>query len=141
MTAAYLPWLNDAAPAELMKLLARFTYKPRWTFRLEPADGWPGQWMLLITTWVQDIRPPHNWGHGAFTVPVPPISGEAHAGYWEHWLRDTIWHVAERHEVDEWFTVDGQRPYDPHARKEAGSGDGLPGADVRQGVRGETEDR
>ena len=101
-------------PAGLVKLLAEFTYKPRWRFELVPGDY--SLWStLVIHTWVQDAYPPHNWGGGVFQVPVPPRD-EMSEDDWMRWLRHQIT-AAEDHETCEWFLVAGKRPFDPHAAR------------------------
>jgi hypothetical protein len=105
-------WWAPGMPEGLVNLLADFSYKPKWTFRLIPAH-YPGEWMLMVGTWVPDIRDPEVWGRGSWAMAIPPVDMDADG--WLHWLRDIIHSGPERHETDEWFTVGGKRPFDPHA--------------------------
>jgi hypothetical protein len=51
------------------------------------------------------------------TLPVPAhISSERE--FWD-WLHTDVITMAENHERDEWFKVDGQVPFDPHAAEKA----------------------
>lgn len=116
-------WWQPGMPEALVELLAEFSYKPRWRFSLRsmteagrPGHSFESRWLLLVNTWVEDVTQPGVWSAGVFTIPVPWGDDEAPRDYWLHWLRDQIWQGPERHEVDEWFTVGGERPFDPHAK-------------------------
>lgn len=105
----------------LQNLLKRFKYKPGWEFTLDTPSStirvmtWQEPRNLLITTQVQDTYHPANSKQqiGLFCgVPeVPAITD----GQIMEWLKACIAYL-EMHELEEWFMVDGTRPYDPHAR-------------------------
>jgi len=100
----------------LTGFLTRFTYKPRWHFRVFPAShGLFSANALQITMHTQDV----NWPHGLVpvvgTVAIPEALPVMTDDQVMEWLREQIRRV-ELHEVDEWFKVDGKAPFDPHAK-------------------------
>src|SRR5216684_1913649 len=107
----------EPPPAALVALLARFTYRPRWRFELRRSVGGL-DWMLHVTTWVEDAYKPGVWGKGNFVFRVPPFGEDLPADMWLRWLHDNCCQHMESHEGDEWFLVDGVRVFDPHADHE-----------------------
>lgn len=106
--------LTARPPPELEKLLAVFRYKPGWSFSLVsafPRTPWD-PWRLQIE--VADVLDAYGSGtRSRFVthIPVPTVPGDREM--WMRFLRDAVT-SAEHHERDEWFVVDGQRPFDPH---------------------------
>lgn len=112
-------------------LLARFTYKPGWHFEIRRGTGHP---VLHVAASVIDSRAVNLMGsahvrecptcreftgvripvEGQFPLPVRLRELRDPEGEFFRFLRNTIWFV-ERHEADEWFRVDGELRYDPHA--------------------------
>jgi hypothetical protein len=111
-----LPWNHlppTPRPEGLAQLLARFTYRPRWKFDLRAnGTGWPG-WILAITAWVEDTYKPGQWGKVMTVLTVPQADMDEDG--WMRWLHDYAVRAVEQHETDEWFLIDGRRPWDPHA--------------------------
>lgn len=114
--------------------LSRFTYKPGWVFEICRRPELPMPVLLAITFTALDSRgvdhrrTPHLQecrACGEFTGVHSPIAGhfplpmhldrmQNPEKFFFDFLRNTIWFV-ERHESDEWFRVDGDLRYDPHA--------------------------
>jgi hypothetical protein len=121
-----LGFYRSGGPPGLAKTLAAFSYKPGWHFavvRREPLLGGPPQpWeraVLLIV--IEDVLDAYGSGERfpfcqQAVVPDYGPPGEPSPGFWQHWLWVQVL-AAEEHEAGEWFVIDGQRPYDPHAKR------------------------
>lgn len=125
--------------AWVSRLMGRFQYKTGWHFDLTRSHQDLGRVILRVSFMAEDSRrgpnrPPSyreitmtfDAGQpfeiqrddlipveGIFYVPPTIVSGRQEFEFF-HWLRRTLQHV-ESHELDEWFRVDGNLPYDPHA--------------------------
>jgi hypothetical protein len=106
-------WPSEAADAAALRLfLRRVSYRPGW--HLTVHDTGLASPVLQLTYTVPDAYRPGHMIRLARSVLIPP--GLAHwpdrqkAG----WLR-CVFHESEIHEADEWFCLDGRRPFDPHA--------------------------
>lgn len=114
-------------------LLSRFTYKPGWHFELSRRPEL-GQIMLQIAFSAPDSRITDVYGRygrldpcRACGSPHPmreiPISGQfpldpfaalsRNENLFFDWLHQMVRDV-EKHELDEWFRVDGELRFDPH---------------------------
>jgi hypothetical protein len=112
-------------PKGLARLLAQFTYRPGWRFVLVYSSrfeslttglpGWPA-WSLRIHMKIEDTYRRGVTRDQTFTVSLPTYPDEVPDEYWLQWLRHTAIQLAEDHEIDEWFTVAGKRPFDPHVK-------------------------
>jgi len=118
-------WRPGELPVGLVRVLAEFTYRPKWRFVLvrEPMTGWPsgmGAWGLRVRAWVEDAYHPGVWGTETQTFPVPWPHGPDSQEEWVAWLRRAVIFPVEQHESDEWFKVGGVRLFDPHMKDRAG---------------------
>lgn len=94
-------------------LAAGFTYKPGWSFVLDPGAGIAAAARLLtITMDVPDVHQPARRILAARTYAVPHESIAVDTQWWARWLRERI-NEMEQHEIDEWFRVGGVPAFDP----------------------------
>lgn len=96
---------TEADERPLAQLLQHFTYKPGWWFRVERGA-------LSIKAEVPDASDHGRTITLTFQKHLPPVQHMHHFD-WQGWLFHTILEM-ERHEVQEFFRVDGRTPYDPH---------------------------
>jgi hypothetical protein len=118
-----VPYGYDPPPQALVRFLEKFRYRPRWTFQLYPDKDLPGfGWTLLINEWVEDTYNPGKWANIKATAKVPEVYNSVmiDEDFWQEWMHGHVIPVLERHDSDEWFVVDGQRPFDPHRKREIG---------------------
>lgn len=107
------------APRRLASLVARLTYNPDRKVRLDVKPQYRATWLIVDAISLDTYHPrvegelaPRIFTH---RMPVPPDPyNSLPERYWERWLLDQLI-LVEQHEVCEWFTIDGVRPYDPHA--------------------------
>jgi hypothetical protein len=112
---ASLPLRPPRPPAGLVALLAVFEYKPGWRFEIR-CDEWrpDDPWALLITIDDQlDARDPGGRRIRLLHQRPIPCYLPDEPDRWLRFLRDAI-AAADAHERDEWFVVNGERPFDPH---------------------------
>ena len=105
------PVMSLAAGAdEVDDWLAGVTYRPGWTFDVEPG---PKQTTLVIRAATIDSRgdAPLVVTH-RFSLPGRAVVNDRAS--FIGWLRHVIGKV-ELHERDEWLLVDHRRLFDPHA--------------------------
>jgi hypothetical protein len=88
-------------------LLTRFRYKPDWHFSVEHS----GHIVLRISAVVTDADDHRRVTSIVVHHDLP--RGVSRNFDWSRWLREKIIQV-EIHECDEFFTVDGVKPYYPH---------------------------
>ena len=96
--------------------LARYAYKPSWTFRLVPGRGYGGLYGDL--TLIIEFDAPDATGASSTPVrlhSVSPIPYELTAVLLGAVLRHAV-AAAEHHETDEWFRRGGVLVTDPHPR-------------------------
>lgn len=120
-----LAFMADVLTREPPKLdvtawFAKVRYKPGVSF-----EAWFDH---RHQTWVAEIRrpaPDRDTGEDrlqAWRQVLPPrvtvLRGEEGERYLTNWLRGFI-HDLELHEADEWLVIDGERPFDPHAKERA----------------------
>ena len=103
-------------------LLARFTYKPGWHIEQRRLPESADSVRLQIRFTAPDSRSLEREipVTGTFDVPYYIWFEEDEGRFWK-WLHQVILFM-ERHELDEWFRVDGKLVDDPHA------GEGVFGA-------------
>lgn len=106
-------------PYALRDLIARWTYMPGWSARLETRDREPGcmglDLIISVTSPNTDAEPDETgywpkitiW-HG-FIVPAATYDELT----WRRWFFDCIL-LVHAHEAGEFFKIDGSRPYAPH---------------------------
>jgi hypothetical protein len=96
--------------AELRDLVARITYKPGWSFWLQPVDN--GIAFLAVSFSEFDAMNQETYRHfrGRHAIIVADIPSAR--GFLNR-LRSYILHI-EMHELDEFLRVDGVAPFDPH---------------------------
>jgi hypothetical protein len=107
------------------RFLACFTYKPGWSFEVERKNSmlpYSGPWVdlyLVIRMDVEDANHPgQNCKVGArYLIPDYVIQAEGPERVFMEQVRRWIWEM-ERHEMDEWFRIDGAMPFDPHRKRE-----------------------
>lgn len=101
---------DDAADV-LAALVPRVTYKPGWTFQLAEVDR--GQGCQGLTLMI-GATVPESFGRGTVDIlhlmPVLPAAYDEES--WARWILEQI-EMVERHEMLEFFRVDGQQPYFP----------------------------
>lgn len=95
----------------LARLLGKLRYKPGWKFEIRQDAAGPWGWYLWILAEVEDAYHPGVRAQIANARPLP--FGELPDDAWMRLVHSAIW-SAEGHEIDEWFVVDGERPFDPH---------------------------
>jgi len=93
--------------AEFVRGLELVSYKPGWTFEINPVA--PGSSSLILT--VQYTGYDTN-AHTdvVFTRRVP---SELYPDDLDQWLWQTLIDI-EREEAGEWYRVNGARPHNPH---------------------------
>lgn len=100
---------NDASI--LKGILKNFTYKPGWKFRLEDFGSFL---VLCIDAEVPCTDEPGRMINIRFRENFDPLVHRAmDERAWMRWLRERILDV-EKHEIDEFFKVDGVKVFDPH---------------------------
>lgn len=87
--------------------LSKVTYKPGWSFSIQET-GWEGPQLRIVVKKVENAYQP-----GEFNTPLPPMPD---ADYFHRWVAWRIERVESR-EVREWFKVDGDTIFDPHAEE------------------------
>lgn len=94
-----------ALSAQVTVALAGIGYKPGWMFRYDPELR-----ILIVTYPAADAYDPRRTFGGRATALLPySIPATEIAG----WVWRVIMQI-EEHEAGEFFTVDGERPHDPH---------------------------
>lgn len=91
--------------AELRRVIAATTYKTGWTIR----TGGPGNNMLCVYATTPDSNQPGTLRTTQHMWPLPTGLDHRDACRWLH-ARIVD---AERHEVGEFLTIDGRRPFYP----------------------------
>ena len=94
----------------LQMLLRDFTYKPGWTFRFFETER---DIRLEIKALVIDADNPAETAIITSFNSVDKMIAERPPWKWERWLRDRIIDF-EKHEVDEFFQINGVKVFDPH---------------------------
>lgn len=98
-------------------LLNRFEYKPGWVFTLHRYAEQGDSVRLEVAFMAPDSRHPRSDKNfpitGVFDIPENVYREFSDADFWV-WLHRVIEFV-ERHEMDEWFKIDGKMMTDPHA--------------------------
>lgn len=98
--------LKFGEQARLQNVLDTIEYKD-WRFRLEKHDG---KFWLNASGWFKDATGESEFiERTSFSTFDPGLS----KAEFIQQIRRTI-KQGEEHEVDEWFTVDGGRPFNPH---------------------------
>jgi hypothetical protein len=99
-------------PAVLEHMISVTGYKAGWTFELASMDRGQGchGLTLVITVAVEDSRHPGRIIGVAHYMPVPAAAFGERA--WRRWLFDQVT-LVELHEAMEFFTVDGDRCFEP----------------------------
>jgi hypothetical protein len=115
-----LPFATHEERDWLLYMLGRITYKPTWTFKLERPSGEIDPWGITIRMYV-----PNSRGSEQETTPVQStrripwmIYEQRDEKHFVDWLSREILSM-ERHELDEWFKIDGIMHRDPHASDKA----------------------
>jgi hypothetical protein len=93
----------------LRRQLERVTYRPGWSMHLyEPK--FEGVWISIRAELPNAYRPDENTVINVRSAVPPMPTGQ----YFLEWL---LWRILriESHECREWFKVDGEPLYDPHA--------------------------
>lgn len=132
------------SPEKVAQLLSRFTYKPNWRFEVmpgppvsihldqyvedsrEPYRPWDlkpeepdfislRSDLLRYEPWVV-MSPRRRVFPVGGRVEVPPIAENREDRFWT-WLHDVAIPDLERHEISEWFKVDGKLAFDPHEER------------------------
>ncbi len=100
----------------LADVVARVTYKPGWTIRLQDIErdrehlaGGAGL-TLIVDLAKQDSTDPANTVGLTHFFAVPPAEYDRET--WERWVLDCLL-LMEQHEACEFFKVDGWAPYFP----------------------------
>jgi hypothetical protein len=97
---------------QLTSLLARFRYKPDFSFTVT-YTGYGYQPALAVQMITTDTYHPENGRVPVVLyVPIPEVTISDEDML--RWLRECLRYM-ENHEIDEWIVVDGQRPFDPHS--------------------------
>lgn len=95
---------------QLRDLLAEFSYKPGWKFRLD--DSLIRDEMVL---WIEmEVLDSRGSGHFIPVISRQPIYCQRTVDQFTRWLCASIRQL-EEHETDEWFRFRGQLLHDPHA--------------------------
>lgn len=89
--------------------LSRIGYKPGWTFDVRAVDG---ELRLSAVMSVTDARDADRQTTVTGEIELDPRTLEELDGF-QAAVHQLITHM-EMHEVGEWLTVDGTRPFDPH---------------------------
>lgn len=102
-------------PEILRSLVERLEYRPGWTFRLEHLDrgqGSEGLTFVVTSLGYNSYHPDRGETYRVnHYMPVPPAAYDERS--WRRWLLEQML-LIERHEVCEFFALDGERPYAPH---------------------------
>lgn len=102
-------------PTELFDLVEKLEYRPGWTFTLADIDRGQGSSGLTLDIVTLGYNSYHLDRGETYRVhhymPVPPASYNRQS--WQRWLFEQIL-LVERHEVCEFFTIDGDKPYAPN---------------------------
>lgn len=113
---ARAPMVDDELGPWLTAQLARFTYKPGWTFFIVPTgrdlSAMGAEWALRIVVEVQDAYNPRQRIVVASHYPI--WNGEFLT---EEWFTQMVMKNIqgfEIHESREWFRVDGEIYDNPH---------------------------
>lgn len=87
-------------------------YKHGWTFELRDMSRGQGcsGLTLVITVQVEDSRHEDRLIGVAHYMPVPAAAYDGRA--WRRWLFDQVL-LVEAHEAMEFFTIGGERPFEP----------------------------
>lgn len=98
-------------------LLGRFEYKPGWVLSLHRYSDDGDSVRLGVEFMAPDSRfPDSDTGHvpvcGVFDIPAKVWESRSEAEFWV-WLHRVL-EFMERHELDEWFRIDGTLLSDPH---------------------------
>lgn len=104
-------------------LLPGINYKDGWTFRLESPIGnaWSDWWSmpdLVVEFPIADSRGRLSAKDLKLVMRFDVPTFEADSSAALEWFRSCLVR-AETHEVDEWLTVGGRRPFDPHTHEGA----------------------
>lgn len=94
---------------EIKDWLQRVTYKPGWKFKAYDGD-WEGQHIVITTVVPDSYNPGQNVVLDVHSM-LPPIPSVDYLNRWLTWRLGRI----EIHEMREFFKVDGQIVFDPHA--------------------------
>jgi hypothetical protein len=99
-------------PDVLASLVERLTYRRGWSFALKDIDRGQGSKGLTFTAigLYSDSYNPDTKIRVRHLFIVPAASYNEQS--WRRWLRDRIEEI-ERHECNEFFQIDGERPYAP----------------------------
>lgn len=89
--------------------MASLSYKPGWSFR----RGGPLRSMLCIFATTPDSNDPRRSRCTQHQFPFPDLEGRELV----RWVHERVLDC-ERHEVGEFFTVGGHRPFMPHHQDE-----------------------
>lgn len=102
-------------PVVLESLVKRLSYRPGWKFGLKDIDRGQGSRGLTfcVTSVGYDTYNPHRGETYRvlhyFIVPAAGYNEQS----WMIWLLDCLKKV-EEHECNEFFQIDGERPFAPH---------------------------
>jgi hypothetical protein len=101
----------ELTAADVEGLMARFTYKPNYTFRVDDLDGEKVIQVDMETFDARGKRGKVAVDAARQVVPEWVLKGGEDA--FLKWLHDVVG-LVERHEMDEWFQMDGKLVADPH---------------------------
>jgi hypothetical protein len=96
-------------PTRLPAIVAHLRYKPGWVFKI---GGPLGRYLCVFAT-TPDSTNPTRTRTTQHMFEAPQLEGRDLV----RWVFDRILD-AERHEVGEFFTIDGHRPFFPHHQDE-----------------------
>jgi hypothetical protein len=95
---------------DMNHLIYRFVYKD-WAFSVTDTL-WEGPWLRIVAKLPDAYHPGETLDIGVDSpIPYPLI--ETEEDFWKY-LMWRIW-IIESHEAREFFTVDGEKIFDPHA--------------------------
>jgi len=102
-------------PEILEQLIAKATYRPRWTMTLEDIDRGQGSKGLTFCVYTVGFDT-YNVDRGetyrvVHYFPVPAASFNEPS--WKRWILERLIEV-ERHEACEFLQIEGTRPFAPH---------------------------
>jgi hypothetical protein len=99
-------------PHVLAGLVEKLTYRPGWSFHLSDRDRGQGSRGLTLSIHVTgpDSYHPEKQISVVHFMPVPPAAFNERS--WRNWLFEQIL-LVEQHEAQEFFTIDGAKPYAP----------------------------
>jgi hypothetical protein len=102
----------DEHPAvPLDTIVARLAYRPGWTFKIAGPLGSA----LCVFARTPDSAAPARERTTQHQFPIP--AGPLPACEWLRWIRGCL-ELVERHELGEFLTFDGRRPFFPHHQDE-----------------------